>query len=234
VTTHRIPRLREVAIEPLGDAALLVRFGDRVDADLNRLVHALAAGVRAQPPPWLRDCVPAYASLALYFDLDRFDAADDPFALAQQWVRVRIEGMSSTSPNAAGRRVEIRVHYGGDAGPDLVEIAAHTGLSAEEVVARHCAPDYRVAMLGFAPGFPYLLGLDPCLATPRLGQPRMRIPAGSVGIGGAQTGIYPHEGPGGWRILGRSDACLFDPKREPPSLLLPGDVLRFVPERIDA
>lgn len=234
MSRHRIPRLGQVAVEPLGDAALLVRFGDRIDPELNRLVLALAAEVRGQPPAWLRDCVPAYSSLALYFDLDRIDQDIDPFQCAQAWIRARIEGMSSTRPAAHARRVEIAVRYGGDDGPDLAAVAAHSGLSPEEVVARHCAPDYRVAMLGFAPGFPYLLGLDPRLATPRLSQPRLRVAAGSVGIGGAQTGIYPQAGPGGWRILGRTRVRLFDPPRDPPSLLQPGDMVRFVPERIDA
>ena len=228
MTTHRIPRLSEVAVEPLGESALLVRFGDRIDPELNRLVHALDASVRAQPAAWLVDCVPAYASLALFFDPDAFDPALDPLVEATRWVRAQIEGMSSTRPGAAGRSVEIPVRYGGTSGPDLSDVAAHAGLTAVEVIKRHTQAEYRVALLGFAPGFPYLLGLDPALAMPRLSQPRTHVAAGSVGIGGAQTGIYPRSGPGGWRLIGRTEAALFDPARDPPSLLRPGDRVRFV------
>ena len=121
------------------------------------------------------------------------------------------------------------MRYGGEHGPDLDALAEHAGLSPREAVELHATAEYRVAMLGFAPGFPYLLGLDPRLAMPRLATPRQRVEAGSVGIGGAQAGIYPRPGPGGWRIIGRTDALLFDPARESPSLLAPGDRLRFVP-----
>lgn len=235
--THRIPRLSEVTIEPLGESALLVRFGERVDPELNRLVQALAAEVHAHAPAWLRDCVPAYASLALCFESDGFGSqmsiADfDPFDVAADWVRQRIGSMSSTRGVGAGSLVQIGVRYGGEFGPDLAETAERLGLSAAELVKRHTRVEYRVAMLGFAPGFPYLMGLDPSLATPRLAQPRLKVAAGSVGIGGAQTGIYPREGPGGWRLIGRTDALLFDPTRDPPSLLQPGDRLRFVAREV--
>ncbi len=118
--------------------------------------------------------------------------------------------------------------YGGEAGPDLADVAARAGIGADEAAARHAAGGYTVAMLGFAPGFPYLLGLDPSLATPRHATPRTRVEAGSVGIGGAQTGIYPASGPGGWRIIGRTPLRLFDAMRDPPTLLRAGDRVRFV------
>ena len=117
--------------------------------------------------------------------------------------------------------------YGGEYGPDLEAVAVHAGLSPDAVVARHAAGDYSVAMLGFAPGFPYLLGLDPALHAPRRTDPRTRVPAGSVAIGGAQTGIYPRELPGGWNLIGRTPLPLFDPRREPPALLAAGDRVRF-------
>jgi KipI family sensor histidine kinase inhibitor len=123
--------------------------------------------------------------------------------------------------------VEIAVRYGGADGPDLERVAAHAGLSAGEVVARHAASDYTVAMLGFAPGFPYLLGLDAALHVPRRANPRTRVPAGSVAIGGAQTGIYPRELPGGWNLIGCTPLTLFDPCRDQPCLLAPGDRVRF-------
>ena len=211
----------------LGEDALLLRFGEGIDADTNARVHALAARIEAMRPPWLRDLVPAYASLALFVDADAFPDSD-PLANAESWLRAlpRDNGDPAASH---GRLREIVVHYGGEHGPDLDSVAEHAALSPRQVIELHADCEYRVAMLGFAPGFPYLLGLDPRIAMPRLATPRQRVEAGSVGIGGAQAGIYPHSGPGGWRIVGRTDAVLFDPTRDPPSLLAPGDRLRFVP-----
>jgi KipI family sensor histidine kinase inhibitor len=127
--------------------------------------------------------------------------------------------------------VEVPVCYGGDLGPDLEEVARAVALPPEEVVARHAAPVYRVHLLGFTPGFPYLGGMDPRLSCPRLPTPRLRVVAGSVGIAGAQTGVYPVESPGGWRLVGRTPLALFDPSpgARRPFLLAPGDGLRFVP-----
>jgi len=124
--------------------------------------------------------------------------------------------------------VEIPVVYGGESGPDLAFVAAHTGLSADEVIRRHTAPTYTVYFIGFTPGFPYLGGMDVRLTAPRLETPRARVPAGSVGIAGPQTGVYPLESPGGWRIIGRTHLPLFDLSAQPPSLLSPGDEVRFV------
>jgi KipI family sensor histidine kinase inhibitor len=124
----------------------------------------------------------------------------------------------------AGDPVEIPVRYDGE---DLDEVAHLTGLDAGEVVRRHTAPEYTVAFLGFSPGFPYLVGLDPALEVPRRDTPRTSIPAGSVGLAGTQTGIYPSASPGGWRLIGRTEVTLFDPARDPPALLAPGGRLRF-------
>lgn len=215
-----------VELRPLGDSALLLRFGDTLDASLSARVLAAAAALRADAPAWLRDVVPAYASLGLHIDADALDAAD-PLASAARWVRERLAQPPVTEAPAA-RPIDIVVRYGGADGPDLVALAERVGLAPEAVVARHAAGDYRVAMLGFAPGFPYLLGLDPALALPRKDTPARRVAAGSVAIGGAQTGIYPRPGPAGWHVIGRTAAALFDPYREPPSLLQPGDRVRFV------
>jgi KipI family sensor histidine kinase inhibitor len=217
----------EYTLETLGEDALLLRFGNEIDATANDRVHALAQQIEQLRPPWLRDLVPAYASLALFVDANGFDdAALDPLAEAQCWLQR--QAFVFDDVRIAGRLIEIPVHYGGRHGPDLADVAAHAGLAGHEVIARHCEGVYRVAMLGFAPGFPYLLGLDPRLAMPRLDTPRTRVEAGSVGIGGAQTGIYPQAGPGGWRIIGRTTCSLFDPARDPPTLLTPGDRVRFV------
>jgi KipI family sensor histidine kinase inhibitor len=212
-------------LEMLGEDALLLRFGSAIDAGINARVHAFARSVAAHRPAWLVDIVPAYASLALFVDVAPGEA-DDPLRCARDWLQAHLAQAESTSESTG--LVEIPVHYGGPDGPDLEALAAHAGLSQSEVIARHAGGEYTVAMLGFARGFPYLLGLDPGLATPRLATPRREVPAGSVGIAGQQTGIYPRRGPGGWRLIGRTDLGLFDPSRASPSLLGPGDRVRFV------
>lgn len=226
-------RVDPPAIEPLGEDALLLRFGTGIDPATTDRVHAFAALLEADPPPWLLEVVPAYASLALLVDPDRVvagnaEAAGDPLLVAERWVRARLAGDGGAIVAATTPAIEIPVCYGGDEGPDLAAVAAHAGLAPEEVVARHVAGAYRVAMLGFAPGFPYLLGLDPRLATPRLATPRTRVAAGSVGIGGAQAGIYPREGPGGWRLIGRTPLPLFEAARPAPALLAAGMRVRFI------
>ncbi|EPN1619102.1 5-oxoprolinase subunit PxpB [Cronobacter dublinensis] len=128
------------------------------------------------------------------------------------------------------RRIEIPVVYGGEGGPDLADVARHAGLSEKQVVEKHSQVDYVVYFIGFQPGFPYLGGLAPELATPRRAEPRLSVPAGSVGIGGSQTGIYPLPTPGGWQIIGHTPLALFNPQKNPPGLLAPGDTVRFVPQ----
>lgn len=212
-------------IEALADDAWLVTLGTRIDDATNAAVHALAARLHEHAPPWLRDVVPAYASLSVHVD----EAAIDPTAV-RAWLHARIEASTvdgAARPGTPREAIDVPVLYGGDAGPDLAAAARELGLGEDELVARHAAATYTVAMIGFAPGFPYLSGLDPALALPRLATPRTRVPAGSVAIGGAQTGIYPRESPGGWRLIGRTPRVLFDPAREAPSLLVPGDRVRF-------
>lgn len=211
-------------LERLTDDAWRIRLGDTIDAGLNASVHALAALLRTQAPGWLVDLVPAYASLAVFFDATRIEA---------EAVRAHLADLASHArdPHAATpvRELAIPVRYGDEYGPDLEASALLLGLHPAQLVERHSGASYTVAMIGFAPGFPYLLGLDPELALPRLDTPRARVPAGSVGIGGVQTGVYPRESPGGWRLLGRTPVVLFDPAREPPALVAPGDRVRFVP-----
>lgn len=205
---------------PLGDSALLIVLGDRIDPAANQ--RALAVSQALANLPGLTDRVPAYASVALHYDpliwtrAELIDALG-PFLAATEGGRV------------ASRRLTLPVLYGGEHGPDLVEVARYSGLNSAEVIARHAGSEYRVYFLGFTPGFPYLGGLDPALATPRRTSPRASVPAGAVGIAGTQTGIYPQTGPGGWQLIGRTPLRLFDPGRDPPCLLAPGDRLRFVP-----
>lgn len=215
-------------LEPLGESLLLLRFGAAIDREANARVHAVAALLREVEMPGLIDIVPAYATLALHYDAPFWAGRDGE----PPWRHLAgtLQAVLATPPPLApeqARLVEIPVCYGGEHGIDLAAVAAHAALDAATVVERHVAGDYRVAMLGFAPGFPYLLGLDASLCMPRRAQPRLRVPAGSVAIGGAQTGIYPALLPGGWQLIGRTPLRLFDPAREVPSLLLPGDRVRF-------
>lgn len=214
--------------EALGESAVLLRWGHTLDAALNATVHAAANALRCAALPGIEDIAPAYASLLLRFDLDVWSARGtrDAFSALRDAVDLLLAATpaSSTLPS---RELCVPVCYGGAHGPDLADVAHHAGLSEHALIALHCAPLYRVAMLGFAPGFPYLLGLDAALQTPRRAQPRVSVPAGSVAIGGAQTGIYPGALPGGWHLLGRTPWRLFDATREPACLLQMGDGVRF-------
>jgi len=219
---------RLFTVEPLGEDALLLRFGSAIDATINQHVHACAALLRRERPAWLLDVVPAFATLAVCVDLDAMSDVADPLGAVRGWLATRdFDAIADGHLPAVGSH-QIRVRYGGDYGPDLDAVAAHAGLSPEQVVQRHASAEYRVGMLGFAAGFPYLIGMDASIAMPRRATPRIEVHAGSVGIAGAQTGIYPRSGPGGWQIIGRTDALLFDAARAPVTLLEPGDLVRFV------
>ena len=159
-------------------------------------------------------------NLTITFDPLAADTASLAGALTDAW-------RNADAAQHAGRDIDIPVIYGGDDGPDLEAVARHTGLAAADVAARHAAGRYVVFFLGFQPGFAYLGGLDAALHTPRRREPRLAVPSGSVGIGGEQTGIYPSRSPGGWQLIGRTALALFDPARNPPTLLLPGDRVRF-------
>lgn len=215
----------EFTAEPLSEDALLLRFGEAIDPKLNARVHAAAGRLRGSALPGIIEIAPAYASLLLRFDPHAWGEEQDPQAHLLACVHEVLRDLPPAE--TAGREIEIPVCYGGAHGPDLEEVAEHARLTVQQVIARHAACEYTVAMLGFAPGFPYLLGLDRALHTPRRVTPRTRVPAGSVAIGGTQTGIYPRELPGGWMLIGRTPLALFDPQRDPPCLLAPGDRVRF-------
>lgn len=214
-----------IQFESMAEDALLLRLGGHVDVTINARVHAAVAILQRHLPAL--ECIPAYASVLLRFDpLAWRDANNvDPHRGWERAVRLALD--AGETSQRASREQEIPVCYGGIHGPDLVDVARHLDLSIDEVITRHTAVNYYVAMIGFAPGFPYLLGLDPTLVMPRRDNPRQRVLAGSVAIGGAQTGIYPTDLPGGWQLLGRTPLRLFDVTAASPSLLAAGDRVRF-------
>lgn len=208
---------------PAGDRALVVELGDSISPETNRRVHALFQAIETSGLPEVVDLVPTYRSLLVQYNplLGSFDDLKEAVA--------RLEaGLADAKPEPP-RVMEVPTLYGGEHGPDLAFVAEHNGLSPDEVVEVHAGTDYLVYMMGFTPGFPYLGGLSDRLHTPRLETPRQVTPAGSVGIAEGQTGVYPVESPGGWRIVGRTPLRLFDAGREPPSVLTAGDHVRFVP-----
>lgn len=215
-----LPRLHA-----LGDAALLCELPPPATLAAQQRLWALAR--EAAQWPGVSEALPGMNNLALLFDPGQLGADELAQRLMALWPRL------DAAPAAEARTVEIPVDYGGEHGPDLHDVAAHTGLAAAEVVRRHSAGEYVVYLLGFLPGFAFMGGLAPELATPRRSEPRTAVPAGSVGIGGAQTGIYPSVSPGGWQLIGRTPLQLFDPRAASPTLLRPGDRVRFVVRRIE-
>jgi 5-oxoprolinase (ATP-hydrolysing) subunit B len=203
---------------PLGDSALVCETPPPATLDCQRRIWAIADAARGWPD--VVDVVPGMNNLTIVFD---------PLATSAETLLPLLQAAWEAPGDLAdeGREVEIPVEYGGASGPDLDAVAAHTGLSADEVVRRHAAGHYVVFFLGFQPGFSYLGGLETALHTPRRAAPRLEVPAGSVGIGGAQTGIYPAAAPGGWQLIGRTRLPMFDPTQTPPTLLRPGDRVRF-------
>ena len=206
--------------EPLAVTGLACRLPGAPDAEANRSAIAIAAALARRPPPGLLDAIPGARTLLLLFDPDLLDHS------AAEELLLRIEPLEKS---AELRTIRLPALYGGEAGPDLEPLARRAGLSAEELVRLHAAADHRVAFLGFAPGFPYMIGAPHALAVPRLATPRVRVPAGSIAVADGYTGIYPTESPGGWHLIGRIAQHLFDPAGSPPSLLLPGDRVLFQP-----
>ncbi|MDO7851226.1 5-oxoprolinase subunit PxpB [Hymenobacter convexus] len=220
-----------VRLFPLGDAAIVLEFGTDISAETHQAIQAVRSYLTQHPVEGQRELVPAFTTLTLYYDPWRLsdNGRYQPYERLAETIRQLLPAALATAVATEEILVEIPVCYGGAFGPDLEAVAAHTGLSCEEVVARHSAPEYLVHMIGFAPGFPYLGGLDARLATPRRPQPRPLVPAGAVGIAGAQTGIYSLPTPGGWQLIGRTPLRLFNPDWAQPSRLQAGQRLRFVP-----
>ncbi|HSJ89454.1 MAG TPA: 5-oxoprolinase subunit PxpB [Anaerolineales bacterium] len=212
-------------IVPLGDSAVLVQFGNQIDLTINRRVHALAALIAASPLDGMIGTIPAYGTLLIHYDpliLTYFQAS--------KWIRTKLDQVQDVILKKP-RRIEVPVRYGGEYGIDLQFVADSHHLSVEDVIRIHSEKTYTIYMMGFTPGFPYMGKLDDLLVTPRLDSPRTRVPSGTVAIAGSQTGIYPIDSPGGWRLIGYTSLQLFDPKSESPFLFSPGDEVRFVAEK---
>jgi KipI family sensor histidine kinase inhibitor len=210
---------------PFGDAALLIEFGDTINPEISRRVLALNTAISKARIEGVEELVPTYRSLLVRYD---------PLRTSYEQLVFRVKDVEGASrenieDETSCRRIVVPVVYGGEYGPDLGYVARLHGLSEEQVVGLHSGREYRVYMVGFVAGFPYLGDVADEIATPRLLTPRLKVTAGSVGIAEKQTGIYPCEAPGGWQIVGRTFLRLFDPTHEPPALLNPGDRVRFQP-----
>jgi len=209
---------------PVGDKALLVEFGNAISLDINRKVHALDRAISQNELQGVEECVPTYRSLLVYYD---------PLKTSYEQLVFRLKDLEKrlneyiVAPQK--RVIEVPVVYGGEYGPDLSYVAKYHSLDEGDVVRLHSCREYTVYMIGFVAGFPYLGEAAGEIATPRLKTPRLRVPAGSVGIAEKQTGIYPCESPGGWQIIGRTPLKFFDIKKHPPPLIQPGDTVKFRP-----
>ncbi|WP_261642661.1 5-oxoprolinase subunit PxpB [Erwinia mallotivora] len=206
----------------LGERAVVLELPPPVSLAVQQRIWGLSAQLMTSPQ--VTEVIPGMNNITVILSDPQQTAL-----YAVDWLQARWE--KSEALEMAMRQVDIPVVYGGAAGPDLEEVARHCGLTPRQVVEAHAAADYVVYFIGFQPGFPYLAGLDPRLHTPRRAEPRVQVPAGSVGIGGSQTGVYPLSAPGGWQLIGQTEVVLFDPQSRPPTLLRPGDSVRFVPQK---
>ena len=214
-------------IVPLGDHAVLAEFSERLDLEVNARIQRLARAIQRRRVPWVRDVVPALASLALHLDRAKLDRGVPALDAASALID---ECLAAELPDAdeATRTIELPVCYHADFAPDLEEVAKRCKLSADEVVRLHAGSPHRVLMVGFVPGHPYIGGLDAKLSVPRRATPRQRVITGSIAIANAQSVVYPFPSPSGWSVIGRTPERLFDAHRAPPALLLPGDRVKVV------
>ncbi|SFI79573.1 5-oxoprolinase subunit PxpB [Thermoflavimicrobium dichotomicum] len=213
---------------PLGDRAVTIELGQQINEEVHLRVKKLHDELEKHPFPGMKEMTLAFTTLTVYYDPLKVweEKKESPYQQVCSYLEQAIQHLDD-SASSTSRLVEIPVCYGGEFGPDLEEVAKFHGLTPEEVIRIHTETDYLVYMIGFAPGFPYLGGMSPKIATPRRSSPRLSIPAGSVGIAGSQTGVYPISTPGGWQIIGRTPLLLFHVDRNPPSLLQAGDRVRF-------
>lgn len=206
----------------LGESAVVLELEPPVSIESQQRIWGLTQ--RLMEAPGVLDVIPGMNNITVVLREPQSLALDGIERIQRWW-----EESEAIVPES--RRIEIPVIYGGSCGPDLQDVAKHCGLSPAQVVEQHSSVEYIVYFLGFQPGFAYLGGLAPSLETPRRAEPRLIVPAGSVGIGGSQTGIYPLSTPGGWQIIGQTSVRLFNPADEMPTLLTPGDTVRFVPQK---
>lgn len=219
-------KARPTGVVPLGDTAAYVEFSSTLDLEVNSLVQRLALAILRRQVPWVRDVVPALGGVALHFDPDDAQFPGNPLDAALALVNDSIKEALAAKVDP-GRQVELPVCYEPEFALDLPEVAEKAGLDPAEVVHLHAAAEYRVLMMGFAPGHAYMGGLDPRLTVPRRASPRAIVPAGAVAIANEQTVVYPYAISGGWNVIGRTPMVLFDANRARPSLLWPGDRVRF-------
>jgi KipI family sensor histidine kinase inhibitor len=221
-----LAKVRPLGVIPLGDSAAYVEFSATLDLEINSVVQRLALAILRRKVAWIRDVVPALGGIALHFD--PYDPAfpADPMMASIEIVNESLKDALSAKEDP-GREVELPVCYEPEFALDLAEVAKKAGLAPEEVTHRHVSGEYRVLMMGFAPGHAYMGGLDGKLAVPRRASPRAVVPAGSVAIANEQTVVYPYAISGGWNVIGRTPMVLFDATRARPSLLWPGDRVRF-------
>lgn len=216
--------MKAFQISPCGDSALSIEFRNEISEEVHEQVASMTTLLESAGLTGVRELIPTYRAIMVCYD---------PFATDFELLASKIERLArrahKTTIAHEIRRVTIPVCYGGDFGPDLQNVAHFHGISTDEVIELHAAPTYLIYMLGFTPGFSYLGGMDRRIATPRLDNPRTLIPGGSVGIAGAQTGIYPIDSPGGWQLIGRTPLDLYRPDREPPVLLRAGYRITFRP-----
>jgi len=209
---------------PFGDTALVVELGDAISLEVNSKVLALNEAVLKAKIEGIEEIVTTYRSLLI-----RYNPLKTTYEQLAFYIKDIAQVLEKKSVEIEGKKIIVPVAYGGEYGPDLSYVAKHHGLSEGQVVKLHSGREYRVYMIGFVAGFPYLGEVPDEIATPRLETPRLKVPAGSVGIAEKQTGIYPCEAPGGWRVIGRTPVKLFDPQQEPPALIKPGDRVKFKP-----
>ena len=210
---------------PLSESSLLLRWGNTINAELNHRIVSFSRGLSREPVPGMAEAAPAYCSLIVTYDTSvALDSNRTSFDCMAQRLLDRWHAFHE-SDATAGRLIEIPVRYGGE---DLNALARAKGLTESRVIELHAGREYRVYLMGFLPGFAYLGDVDDQIAAPRHASPRLRVEAGSVGIAGRQTGVYPIASPGGWQVIGRTNTKLFDPTAEQPILLSPGDRVRFL------
>lgn len=212
---------------PLGDQAVILEFGNIINPTIHKQIQVVSNYIEANPPDWMIEFTPAFTTITVFYNPEVLFYKE----VCQELSHL-LKNIKWNEPNEY-RMIEIPVCYGGDFGPDLIEVAKTNGLTTDEVIDIHAKGEYIVYMIGFAPGFPYLGGMSEKIATPRKATPRLKIPARSVGIAGTQTGVYPIETPGGWQLIGKTPLELFLPNQEVPSLLRAGDRVHFTPISLD-